>query len=70
MMNEKEKLASLREGLEIVKKYDEKGEMNFADYILKNDADELKRPLSADEFNEMVHNTVTSYTNIPKKIKK
>lgn len=69
-MDEKEKLISLKVGLEIVKKYDENGEMNFVNSLLKGEVEELEQSLSPEEFNEMVHDTITSYTNVQKKTKK
>lgn len=73
MMNEKEKLLSLKESLEIVKKYDNKREFNYIDYLLNNENDEkddLNKPVSPELFTQMVHGTITSYTDTEKSLKK
>lgn len=73
MMNEKEKLLSLKECLEIVKKYDNKREFNYIDYLLNNENDEkddLNKPVSSELFTKMVHGTITSYTDTEKSLKK
>ena len=73
MMNEKEKLLSLKECLEIVKKYDNNREFNYIDYLLNNENDEkddLNKPVSSELFTQMVHGTITSYTDTEKSLKK
>lgn len=73
MMNEKEKLLSLKESLEIVKKYDNNREFNYIDYLLNNENDEkddLNKPVSSELFTKMVHGTITSYTDTEKSLKK
>lgn len=73
MMNEKEKLLSLKECLEIVKKYDNKREFNYIDYLLNNENDEnddLNKPVPSELFTQMVHGTITSYTDTEKSLKK
>ncbi len=70
MMNEKEKLLSLKEGLEIVKKYDDNKEFNYIDSLLKDENDDLNKPVSPELFTEMVHSSITSYTNTEKSLKK
>lgn len=70
MMNEKDKLISLKEGLEIVKKYDVDSNLNYLDSMLSNDSDELERSLSEEELNELVHSNVVSYIDIEKTLKK
>lgn len=73
MMNEKEKLLSLKECLEIVKKYDNNREFNYIDYLLNNENDEkddLNKPVSSELFTKMVHGTITSYTDTEKSLKK
>ncbi len=70
MMNEKEKLLSLKECLEIVKKYDNKREFNYIDYLLNNENDDLNKPVSSELFTKMVHGTITSYTDTEKSLKK
>lgn len=73
MMNEKEKLLSLKESLEIVKKYDNNREFNYIDYLLNNENDEkddLNKPVSSELFTKMVHSTITSYTDTEKSLKK
>ena len=70
MSNEKEKLISLKEGLKIVKSYDENGELKFVDSLLKGD--DMNDVISMPLFAEMVHSNVISYTtsNEKKKAKK
>lgn len=70
MMNEKEKLLSLKECLEIVKKYDNNREFNYIDYLLNNENDDLNKPVSSELFTKMVHSTITSYTDTEKSLKK
>lgn len=70
MMNEKEKLLSLKESLEIVKKYDNNREFNYIDYLLNNENDDLNKPVSSELFTKMVHSTITSYTDTEKSLKK
>lgn len=70
MMNEKEKLLSLKESLEIVKKYDNNREFNYIDYLLNNENDDLNKPVSSELFTQMVHGTITSYTDTEKSLKK
>lgn len=70
MMNEKEKLLSLKESLEIVKKYDNNREFNYIDYLLNNENDDLNKPVSSELFTKMVHSTITSYTDAEKSLKK
>lgn len=70
MMNEKEKLLSLKEGLEIVKKYDDNKEFYYIDSLLKDENDDLNKPVSSELFTEMVHSSITSYTDTEKSLKK
>lgn len=70
MMNEKEKLLSLKEGLKIVKKYDDNKEFNYIDSLLKSKNEDFNKPVSSELFAEMVHSSITSYTDIEKSLKK
>lgn len=67
MSNEKEKLISLKEGLKIVKRYDENDELQFVDSLL--DGEDMNEVISNSLFAEMVHSNVTSYTTSDEKKK-
>lgn len=70
MMNEKEKIVSLKEGLKIVKKYDDNKEFNYIDSLLKSENEDFNKPVSSELFAEMVHSSISSYTDNEKTLKK
>lgn len=70
MMNEKDKLLSLKEGLKIVKKYDDNKEFNYIGSLLKSENEDFNKPVSSELFAEMVHSSITSYTDTEKSLKK
>ncbi len=62
MMNEKEKLESLKESLKIIKKYDVNGNLDYVSKLVK-DGDDLSDTISSEFMNELSRSTVASYTD-------
>ena len=70
-MENKEKLISIKEGLEIIMKYDEDGDFKFIDKILNSEDETFDNPLPLDVFADAIHSNVSSYANLKtKKFKK
>lgn len=70
-MENKDKLVYLKEGLEILKKYDNNSQ-SYINELLDGDVTSLEEGVSPELFNELVHNNVSSYIDVSsnKNIKK
>ncbi len=73
MMEEKEKLLSLQEGLKVVKKYDKNDNLSYVKYLIESDINSFTDEVSPECLKEMVHNKLNSMEGdelILKKIQK
>lgn len=73
MMEEKEKLLSLQEGLKVVKKYDKNDNLGYVKYLIESDINSFNDEVSSECLKEMVHNKLNSMEGdelILKKIQK
>lgn len=73
MMEEKEKLLSLQEGLKVVKKYDKNDNLGYVKYLIESDINSFTDEVSPECLKEMVHNKLNSMEGdelILKKIQK
>lgn len=73
MMEEKEKLLSLQEGLKVVKKYDKNDNLSYVKYLIESDINSFTDEVSSECLKEMVHNKLNSMEGdelILKKIQK
>ncbi len=73
MMEEKEKLLSLQEGLKVVKKYDKNDNLSYVKYLIESDINSFTDEVSPECLKEMVHNKLNSMESdelILKKIQK
>lgn len=73
MMEEKEKLLSLQEGLKVVKKYDKNDNLGYVKYLIESDINSFNDEVSPESLKEMVHNKLNSAESdelILKKIQK
>lgn len=73
MMEEKEKLLSLQEGLKVVKKYDKNDNLSYVKYLVESDINSFTDEVSPECLKEMVHNKLNSMESdelILKKIQK
>lgn len=73
MMEEKEKLFSLQEGLKVVKKYDKNDNLSYVKYLIESDINSFNDEVSPECLKEMVHNKLNSMEGdelILKKIQK
>ena len=73
MMEEKEKLLSLQEGLKVVKKYDKNDNLGQVKYLIESDINSFTDEVSPECLKEMVHNKLNSMEGdelILKKIQK
>ena len=73
MMEEKEKLLSLQEGLKVVKKYDKNDNLSYVKYLIESDINSFTDEVSPQCLKEMVHNKLNSMEGdelILKKIQK
>lgn len=60
MMEEKEKLLSLQEGLKVVKKYDKNDNLGYVKYLIESDINSFTDEVSPECLKEMVHNKLNS----------
>lgn len=60
MMEEKEKLLSLQEGLKVVKKYDKNDNLSYVKYLIESDINSFTDEVSPECLKEMVHNKLNS----------
>lgn len=73
MMEEKEKLLSLQEGLKVVKKYDKNDNLGYVKYLIESDINSFTDEVSPECLKEMVHNKLNSMESdelILKKVQK
>lgn len=73
MMEEKEKLLSLQEGLKVVKKYDKNDNLSYVKYLIESDTNSFTDEVSPECLKEMVHNKLNSMESdelILKKVQK
>lgn len=73
MMEEKEKLLSLQEGLKVVKKYDKNDNLSYVKYLIESDINSFTDEVSPECLKEMVHNKLNSMESdelILKKVQK
>lgn len=60
MMEEKEKLLSLQEGLKVVKKYDKNDNLSYVKYLIESDINSFTDEVSPECLKEMLHNKLNS----------
>lgn len=70
MMDKKDKLISLLNSLEIIKKYVPKDEKLYNELTGDQDPESLNTPVSNELFSELVHDTSSSFTDIAQNDKK